>query len=586
MMRHTPPRCGGTGRVGRALLGLPGAGLRALLRALEIAVRAATVALALGSAAGAQPRGQATREAAPAAPRPSPHEVRAYNLVAGALVLSIAATATFGAAYALGARTQILAGAAGVSLAALAVAFIVWTSELLQQDQVVEEREPEPSPEEARRAAEAALAHGQREITRRGALGWLLGAALGSLGVAALFPVRSLGPGPDRLLFHTKWRPGALVVGADGKPVGAGDLVTGSVVTVFPEGHVGDASSPALLIRVEPGSLGLPPQRLAWAPEGYVAYSKICTHAGCPVGLYRALNHQLMCPCHQSTFDVLTGAQPVFGPATRPLPHVFLLQALLAALIGVHLFLIWHQKHTQFPGPGRTERTVTGSPLWPTYTMKSVGLGLVVFSVLTLLSGAAQVNPVWLYGPYEAWQASSPAQPDWYLGWTEGALRLWPNWELRVLGRLVANPFFPAVLMPAAAFLLIYLWPWIERTVTGDGRPHHLLTRAREVPGRSAVGAWAVAFGIVLTLAGSNDVIARVLDVPVEVVTVDLRITLGVVPVFVAVLTYFVCRDLRERPPGRPIRAVVRYNARGGYEAEERPAPDVPEGSGGEGAGR
>jgi len=267
--------------------------------------------------------------------------------------------------------------------------------------------------------------------------------------------------------------------------------------------------------------------------------------------------------------------------------HIFLLQALIAALIGVHLFLIWHQKHTQFRGPGRTERNVVGSPLWPNYTMKSIGLALVIFSVLALLGGLAQINPVWLYGPYEAWQASSPAQPDWYLGWAEGALRLWPAWEIRLFGRLVANPFFPSVLFPVVFFLVLYLWPWIERWITGDARPHHLLDRARDCPWRSAVGAWAVAFGIALTLAGSNDVIANLLGVPVEIVTVYFRVMLGIAPILAAVLTYFVCHGLQERdrqPERRRIRAIVRVNARGGYEEETLPTPDspAPEPGGGE----
>ncbi len=308
--------------IGRALAGLlrlPGAVLWMLLRALAAAVRAVAAILTLGDIVRQERPGPASREAAPAPPAP---DARASALVAGALLVSIAATIAFGAAYALGAQTQLLAGTSGVSLAALAVAFIVWGQRLLQQEQITEERAPEPSPEEARRGAEEALARGEREISRRGALGWLLAGALGSLGIAALFPVRSLGPGPDRLLFHTKWRAGAPLVGIDGKPIRAADLLIGSVATVFPEGYVGDPSSQALLIRVEPGLLELPPAQLAGAPQGFVAYSKICTHAGCPVGLYRARTHELVCPCHQSTFDVLAGARPVFGPATRPLPQL------------------------------------------------------------------------------------------------------------------------------------------------------------------------------------------------------------------------------------------------------------------------
>ncbi len=135
-------------------------------------------------------------------------------------------------------------------------------------------------------------------------------------------PVLSLGPAPGRTLFETPWKAGTRVVGLDGLPVRIDDLPIDGVLTVFPEGAVGSADGQTLLIRVADDLLQLPPDRLAWAPQGCVAYSKLCTHAGCPVGLYRAAEHKLICPCHQSTFDVLAGATPTFGPAARPLPQL------------------------------------------------------------------------------------------------------------------------------------------------------------------------------------------------------------------------------------------------------------------------
>jgi ubiquinol-cytochrome c reductase iron-sulfur subunit len=150
----------------------------------------------------------------------------------------------------------------------------------------------------------------------------MLGVAFAGLGAALAVPVLSLGPAPGQELFSTSWRAGKRVVGLNGEPVRADDLAVDSLLTVFPEGAVGSADSQALLIRVPPELLRLDPERLAWAPNGYVVYSKICTHAGCPVGLYRAQERRLICPCHQSTFDVLTGAVPVFGPAGRPLPQL------------------------------------------------------------------------------------------------------------------------------------------------------------------------------------------------------------------------------------------------------------------------
>jgi ubiquinol-cytochrome c reductase iron-sulfur subunit len=146
--------------------------------------------------------------------------------------------------------------------------------------------------------------------------------ALAALGAAALFPIRSLGTAPGRALLTTAWRRGRRAVGVDGQLVQAGEIVPGSVVTVYPEGHAGAADSPTLLIGLEPGAYRPLPGREAWAPNDIIAYSKICTHAGCPVGLYQPDSHRLFCPCHQSVFDVLDGAKPIGGPATRPLPQL------------------------------------------------------------------------------------------------------------------------------------------------------------------------------------------------------------------------------------------------------------------------
>jgi ubiquinol-cytochrome c reductase iron-sulfur subunit len=143
-----------------------------------------------------------------------------------------------------------------------------------------------------------------------------------SLVAALLLPARSLGPSPGRSLFRTPWKAGRRLATPDGAVLRPEDLELGNIVTVFPEGAVDADDAATLLIRVEADLLQLPPDRLAGAPGGLVAYSKICTHVGCPVGLYRETTHELVCPCHQSTFDVLHGAQPTFGPATRALPQL------------------------------------------------------------------------------------------------------------------------------------------------------------------------------------------------------------------------------------------------------------------------
>jgi len=253
--------------------------------------------------------------------------------------------------------------------------------------------------------------------------------------------------------------------------------------------------------------------------------------------------------------------------------HIMLLPGLLFAAIGVHLAVVWHQKHTQFPGPGRTERNVVGSPLWPNYAMKSLGLALLVFAVLALLGGLFQVNPVWLYGPYVPTTASSPAQPDWYIGWLEGILRLAPSGDIHLFGHMIPSPFIPAVVFPAVFFTAILLWPLIEHRITRDDAPHHLLNRARDVPWRTAVGAAVLAFAVILTVAGSNDVLARFFGVPVEWITPALRVLLLLVPLVVGYVTYEICRELGGQPPrARWIR--LRRSGTGGFEEAEPAGPE------------
>lgn len=224
--------------------------------------------------------------------------------------------------------------------------------------------------------------------------------------------------------------------------------------------------------------------------------------------------------------------------------HVLVLPGAIIGLITVHLSILWHQKHTQFPGPGRTERNIVGSALWPTYTVKTLSLFLAVAAVLTILGAVAQINPVWLYGPYEPAQVTTAAQPDWYVGWLEGALRLFPPWEVTVGGYLVPNPFFPAVLLPALTFLGMYAYPWIERWVTGDRRVHHLLDRPRDRPARTALGAGFLAFYTVLFLAGGQDVIAAWLDLSVNAVAWTFRGLLLALPVVVGFLAHRWCSGL------------------------------------------
>ena len=143
--------------------------------------------------------------------------------------------------------------------------------------------------------------------------------------------------------------------------------------------------------------------------------------------------------------------------------HVLILPALIAGLIGAHLAILWRQKHSQFPGRGRREDNVVGSRLWPTYTFKSLGLFSILFGVLAALGGVAQINPIWLYGPFHAPAVSTAAQPDWYVGWLEGALRITPPFYVHLGPYNIPEVFWPAIALPAFTFLLLYLWPFIER---------------------------------------------------------------------------------------------------------------------------
>jgi ubiquinol-cytochrome c reductase iron-sulfur subunit len=246
--------------------------------------------------------------------------VRAERAIVVALGVSILASLGLIVLYALGGGAQLEGILLALALGGVGAAIVIWAIALLAAPIEVEERHPLESSGEERAGARDAL--DPEQISRRRFLVRLLGGASAVLGAALVLPALSLGPEPGRNLFRTGWRAGSRVVDANGTPIRPGDLPLGSVQTVFPSGEVGRPDSQTLLIRVRAEDLRLPAGRADWAPQGAIGYSKICTHAGCPVGLYRAEEHALLCPCHQSTFDVLRGAVPIFGPAARPLPQL------------------------------------------------------------------------------------------------------------------------------------------------------------------------------------------------------------------------------------------------------------------------
>jgi ubiquinol-cytochrome c reductase iron-sulfur subunit len=249
-------------------------------------------------------------------------ERRAVNQVAVAFGISALASLGLAVVYWNGGQNQVEGVLLAVALGGLGYGFVVVARRLLPQGPYTEEREVLPSEADDLTGFEADLERGEGWLTRRGFLVKMLGVAAGALGLAALFPIRSLGPNPGDSLRRTKWQRGSLVVDEQGEAVRVRTLEVGGVLTVFPQGHLEREDSQTLLIRIDDRDVVTREGRETWAPEGYVAYSKVCTHAGCPVGLYQQDVKRLLCPCHQSTFDAVDGARPVFGPATRSLPQL------------------------------------------------------------------------------------------------------------------------------------------------------------------------------------------------------------------------------------------------------------------------
>jgi ubiquinol-cytochrome c reductase iron-sulfur subunit len=244
----------------------------------------------------------------------------ATRVVAACFAATVLASVALMVLYVLGGQPQLEGVLLAIALGGLGAGIVVWAIRLLDVPVEIEERHPLASTDELR--AEAGGAVEIDRITRRTLLVRLLVGAGAALTAALAIPVLSLGPQQGRSLFQTAWRAGTRIVGEDGDPIRPADIGLQTVRTVFPEGAVGSADAATLLVRVSRADLQLDGDRMEWAPEGCVGYSKICTHAGCPVGLYRAEDNALLCPCHQSTFDVLRGAVPTFGPAARPLPQL------------------------------------------------------------------------------------------------------------------------------------------------------------------------------------------------------------------------------------------------------------------------
>jgi ubiquinol-cytochrome c reductase cytochrome b subunit len=248
--------------------------------------------------------------------------------------------------------------------------------------------------------------------------------------------------------------------------------------------------------------------------------------------------------------------------------HVLIIPLVLLALISVHLGMLVLQKHTQFAGEGRTEHNVVGSPMFPTFMAKTTGFLFMVAAASALLGAFAQINPIWQFGSYDPSKISYAVQPDWYMGWLDGALRIMPSWEFAGVGHTVPlEVFLPAVVFPGLIFTICFLWPALEKRFTGDDEIHNLLDRPRDRPKRTAAGAAMIALLFTLFAASSTDVMANFFHVSLNATLWFFRIAVIVVPIIAGLVTYQLCREMQGvRGIGKRKRSViVRRSAEGEY---------------------
>jgi ubiquinol-cytochrome c reductase cytochrome b subunit len=217
--------------------------------------------------------------------------------------------------------------------------------------------------------------------------------------------------------------------------------------------------------------------------------------------------------------------------------HILLIPGIILALIGVHLAMLWFQKHTDFPGPGKTETNVVGVRVMPVFAVKSGAFFAIITGMLGLMGGLLQINPIWQLGPYKPSHVSAGSQPDFYMMWTEGLARIWPAWEFYPFGHTIPSPVWVALIM-GLIFVLLIIYPFIEQRLTGDKAHHNLLQRPRDAPVRTAIGSMAIAFYMVLTLSAMNDVIALKFHISLNATTWIGRISMVVLPAIVYYIAY------------------------------------------------
>jgi quinol---cytochrome-c reductase cytochrome b subunit len=285
--------------------------------------------------------------------------------------------------------------------------------------------------------------------------------------------------------------------------------------------------------------------------EGYLGYSMVddlLSGMGLAIGNAVALS----IPFVGANLGALIWGGPFPGShaffARMYIAHVFLIPALIAVLLGAHLALVALRHHTQFrEGPRTTERKIVGVPTYPGQAPRSLGLFFGVAGVLFLLGGLVQINPIWLWGPYHTYSSTNGAQPDWYLGWLIGALRLMPSWDFTIGKYTVApNAFWGGALFPLVVFGFLYLWPLLERRVTGDRLYHNLLDRPRDRPWRTAIGVGFVTWVLLVFVAGSADRVQVTFDLSYSAQIWAYRVLFFVAPLVAGAIAYRVCVELRQ----------------------------------------
>jgi ubiquinol-cytochrome c reductase cytochrome b subunit len=260
--------------------------------------------------------------------------------------------------------------------------------------------------------------------------------------------------------------------------------------------------------------------------------------------------------------------------------HVLLIPGLLLALIAAHMLLLVYHKHTQWPGPGRTEENVVGFPMLPVYAAKAGGFFFIVFGVTALMGGLLSINPVWKFGPYDPSKVTAGSQPDWYMGWPDGALRIMPGIETHLWGHTIAwNVLLPIIVLPGLMFTILMMLPFLESWVTGDKRNHHLLRRPRNAPTSTAIMVALMTFYGLMWAAGGNDIIAIKLHLSINQITYFMRVAVFIGPVIAFMIARRWCISLQRHDEEALLHGyetgIIMRSPEGGYAERHLPIEDA-----------